>query len=145
MSNDKWISHPFHMNLKPTHEHPASKNPNLPPRHPRTAKKTSTRSLPQRAMTFLQRSSQLVTPEPSWWQEGRTLLLYRHSCYCCRPQSFYNIKTIWHDSFCLLFCYEQLPQLIKREFVGASVCLVAIVDGSFHTITTMGHGVIAFW
>lgn len=53
-----------------------------------------------------------------------TLLSRRFSCYYLRRQSFCNIKTIWHDNFGLLFCSEQLPQLIKREFVGASVCLV---------------------
>lgn len=121
------FSNLFHKHLKPTHEHLMLKNldPFLP--HSRTSKKTTPiRTLPLRAMTFLRWSSQPRSPEPSWWQEGTTLLPRHQSCYYCycRRQSFYNVKTIWHDSFWLLFCCERLPQLIKREFVGACVCLV---------------------
>lgn len=121
------FSNLFHKHSKPTHGHLVLRNLDPFLLHSRTAKKTTPfRTLPLRAMTFLRWSSQPRSPEPSWWQEGTTLLPHHQPCYYyyCRRQSFYNVKTIWHDSFWLLFCCEQLPQLIKREFVGACVCLV---------------------
>lgn len=93
----------FHKHLKPTHEHPTSKNPNLLlPQFHNAKTSTPTRTLPRRAMTFLRWSEKSRSTEPSWCQEGTNVLLHHQSChhYCyCRQQTFDNMNTIWHDSF----------------------------------------------